>query len=121
MELHIIDSLHNDDSDHEVKNFYNKQNDNQITMGPCHACNNPHLVRDCNESICNRCSPNLDKHMLAKCIRKGPFNRSKYQSPLIIITALEINLMATVTQMCNCLFPPLNWTILLNCWKPQRK
>ena len=71
-ELCIIEGLHNHDSGHEVNNIYIKQNDNQNNMEPCHACNSPCLVRECNESICNRCRPNLDNHTPAKCIRKRP-------------------------------------------------
>ena len=54
VELHIIEDLHNHDSGHEINNINNKQNDNQNNIGPCHACNGPHLVKDCNGSICNR-------------------------------------------------------------------
>ena len=36
-ELHIIEGLHNHNSDHEVNNIYNKQNNNENNMGPCHA------------------------------------------------------------------------------------
>ena len=36
-------------------------------MGICHACNGPHLVKYCNESICNRCKPDLDNHMPTRC------------------------------------------------------
>ena len=68
MELCIIEGLHSHDSGHEINNINNKQNDNQNTMGPCHACSDPHPVRDYNESICNRCRPNLDNHTQAKCI-----------------------------------------------------
>ena len=45
----------------------------------------------------------------------------KHQTPLIIITALETNLMVTLAQTCNYPFPPVNWTILLHYWKPQGK
>ena len=50
-------------------------------MGPCHACSGPHLVRDCNESICNRCRPNLDNHTPPKCIRKRAPNRQQHSNP----------------------------------------
>ena len=40
-------------------------------MGPCHACSGRHLIKDCNESICNRCKPNLANHTLTKYPRKG--------------------------------------------------
>ena len=63
VELHIIEGLHKYDSGHKVKNMYDKQNNNENNMGPCHACNGQHLVKDCEESICKRCKPNLDSHM----------------------------------------------------------
>ena len=80
-ELCIIEGLHNHDSGHEVNNIYNKQNDTQNNMGPCHACNGPHLIKDCNESICNRCKPNLDNHTPAKCPRKRPPNKEQKSNP----------------------------------------
>ena len=51
VELCIIEGLHNHDSGHKVNNIYNKQNDSPNNMGPYHACNGPHLVKDCEESI----------------------------------------------------------------------
>ena len=50
-------------------------------MGPCHACNGPHFIKDCNESICNRCKPNLDNHAPAKYPRKRAFNRQQKSNP----------------------------------------
>ena len=61
--------------------IYNNQTDNKNDMGPCHVCNGPHLVRDCNASICNRCRPNLDIHTPAKYIKKGPPNRQQKSNP----------------------------------------
>ena len=80
-------------------------------MGPC---NDPHVIKDCNESVCNRCKPILDKHTTAKYPRKDSLIDSKCQTPPIIITKLEINLMVSITKVCNCLFPPGNQTILMN-------
>ena len=45
VKLCIIEGLYNHDSGHEVNNIYSKQNDNQHNMGPCHACNNPLLIK----------------------------------------------------------------------------
>ena len=89
-------------------------------MGPCHACNGPHLVKDCNESICNRCRPNLDNHTPAKCPRKRPTNRQQNQTFLTLTTAIGFNKMVRMTQMLNYQFPPVNWTTSPNYWKPQR-
>ena len=58
-------------------------------MGPCVACNGPHLIKDCTESICNGCKPNLDNNTPAK----------SQTPPITITTALEINLMVTMTLM----------------------
>ena len=77
VKLCIIEGIHNHDSGHEVNNIYGKQNDNQNNMGPCHAGKGPHLVKDCNESICNRCRPNLDNHTPAQCLRKRPPKRQQ--------------------------------------------
>ena len=41
-------------------------------MGPYHACNGQHLIKDCEDSICKRCKPNLDSHAPARCPRKRP-------------------------------------------------
>ena len=50
-------------------------------MGPCHTCNGPHLIKDCNESTCGRCKPNLDKHTPFKCPRKCPFKKHLNANP----------------------------------------
>ena len=81
VELHIIEGLHNHDSGHEVS-IFNKQNNNQNNKGPCHACNGPHLVKDCNESICNRCKPNLDNHTPDIYPRRIPPDRQQ-KKPLL--------------------------------------
>ena len=49
-ELRIIEGLHNHDSGHKINNIYTEQNDKPINVGPCHVCNDPHLIKDCNES-----------------------------------------------------------------------
>ena len=65
----------------QISNIYPKQNDKQINTGPCYACNGPHLVKDCNESICSRCKPNLDDHTPSKCPRRCFFNRQHGSNP----------------------------------------
>ena len=42
--LHIIEGLHSHDLGHEINNIANKQIDNKKDIGPCHACNSPHLA-----------------------------------------------------------------------------
>ena len=66
-ELRIIEGLHYHDSGHEINNIYPKYYDKSINMGPCHACNGPHLIKDCNEPACGRYKPNLDKDTPSKC------------------------------------------------------
>ena len=50
-------------------------------MGPCHACKSPHLVKDCNDSTCNRCGPNLVNHTPARYPRKRPPDRQQNSNP----------------------------------------
>ena len=57
-ELRIIAGLHNHKLGHEINNIYPKHNDKSINIGPCHTCNNPHLIKDCNESKCGICKLN---------------------------------------------------------------
>ena len=72
-ELCIIEGLHNHDPEHEINNISNKQYQNQNSnTGPCHGCNGPHLIKDCEDSVCKRCKPNLDNHAPARCPRKRP-------------------------------------------------
>ena len=104
VELHIIEGLHNHDSGYKVNNIYNKQNNNQNKTGPCHTCNGPHLVKDCEESICKRCMSNLDSHTSARCPRRDPIIDSKSQTLLTLITALKISLMVTMIQVYTCPF-----------------
>ena len=54
-ELKIIDGLHNNNLDHEIHNINLSQNDKPSDPGPCHACNGPHFIKDCNETTCLRC------------------------------------------------------------------
>ena len=48
-ELKIIEELHNHDSDHEINNIYVKHNDKPANIGPCHACNGSHLIKNYNK------------------------------------------------------------------------
>ena len=50
-------------------------------MGPCHTCNGPLLIKDCNESSCGRYKPNLDKHVPYKYPRNCPFNKQPNTNP----------------------------------------
>ena len=54
---------------------------NQFNIGPCHVCNGPHLIKNCNNSICGRCKSNLDKHTPSQCHRKCPFNKQQSPNP----------------------------------------
>ena len=79
--LHIIEGLHSHNPGYRMNNINNKQNDNQNNMGPCHACSGLHLVGDRNESMCNRCRPNLDNHTPDKCLKKRAPKRQKKSNP----------------------------------------
>ena len=78
-ELGIKEGLHADNRGHEINNIYTKHNDKTTNIGPCHACNGTHLIGNCNEPICGRCTSNLDTHTPARCLEKHPF--SKHQIP----------------------------------------
>ena len=68
VELCIIEGLHNHDPDHKINNISNKQYKSQnSTTGPCHRCGDPHLIKDCENSVCKRCKPNLDNDVAARC------------------------------------------------------
>ena len=41
----------------------------------CHVCNGPHFIKDCNETICLKCTPNNNIHTLSKCPRRHPSNQ----------------------------------------------
>ena len=82
VELCIIEGLHNHDPGHEINNIYNKQHKNQNSnIGPCHARNGPHLIKDCEDSVCKRRKPNLDNHAPARCPRKRPPSRQQWSNP----------------------------------------
>ena len=113
--LCIIEGLHNHDPGHKINNIYNKQHEDQnINIGPCHACNNPHLIKDCEDSVCKRYRPNLDNHAPARCQEKTPKQAAMVKPPLTPTATLEISLMITMTHIFNCLFLQVNWTILPN-------
>ena len=66
----IIEGLHNHDLGNEINNIYPGWNNKSNNIGPCHACNGPHFVKDCDETMCLRCKPNFDHCTLSKCPRK---------------------------------------------------
>ena len=68
--IKIIEGLHNHDSGHIIHNIYPSQNDKSNKLVPCHACKGPHFIKNCEETTCLRCKPNLDSHMPSKCPRK---------------------------------------------------
>ena len=79
--LRIVKGLHDHYSIHEINNIYINHNNKPINMGPCHMFNGPHLIKDCNESTCGRCKPNLDKHTPSKYPRRCPFNKQLNTNP----------------------------------------
>ena len=83
-ELCIIEGLHNYDPEYEINNISNKQYQNQNSnTGPCHGHSDPHLIKDCKDSVCKRCKPNLDNHAPARWPRRRPPNRQKWLKPLL--------------------------------------
>ena len=70
-ELKLFEGLHK--ADHKINNITLKKKDKPTNpTGPCHACNGPHFIKDCDKVICLRCKPNLNNHSPAKCPRKHP-------------------------------------------------
>ena len=52
VELKIIEGLHNHDLHYEIHKINLSQDDRPDKPGPCHACNGPHFIKDCNEATC---------------------------------------------------------------------
>ena len=79
-ELCIIEGMHNHDPEHKINHFSNKQHQSKSNNpGPCHCCSGPHLIRDCEDSVCKRCKPNLDDSAPARCpIRKFPAKQQHF-------------------------------------------
>ena len=73
-ELKIIESLHNHDLGHEIHNIHAGWNDNPSKLRPCHTCNGPHFIKDCDKTMCLMCKPNDDDHTPSKCPRKSHSN-----------------------------------------------
>ena len=47
-ELKIIEGLHNHEADHKIYNITINQKDKPTSLpGPCHSCNGPHFIIDC--------------------------------------------------------------------------
>ena len=81
-ELCIIQGLLNHDPEHKIKNISNKQYQNQkCNTGLCHGCSGSCLIKDCKDSVCKRCRPNLDNHAPARCPRKRSPNRQQWLNP----------------------------------------
>ena len=52
-ELKIIEGLNNHEVDHKIHNITLNQKDKPTSpSGPCHACNGPYFIKDCDEAIC---------------------------------------------------------------------
>ena len=82
-ELCITEGLHNHDPEHEVDNISNKQYQSQNSnIWPCHGYSGPHLIKDCETSVCKRCKLNQDNHVPARCPRRKPPNKQQWLNPL---------------------------------------
>ena len=78
-ELHIFEGLHNHYPEHEINNISNKKYQNHnCNTGPCHACSGQHLIKDCENSVCKRCKPNLDNHAPARYPRRKPCTKQQW-------------------------------------------
>ena len=74
-ELKIIEGLHSNDLDQQVHNINLSQIDKPINPGPSHACNGPHFIKDCNDTICLKSKPNLNNHTPSKFPKRFPSNQ----------------------------------------------
>ena len=84
--------------DKKINNIYDKQHENQNNnIGPCHAINGPHLIKDCEHSVYKRCKPNLDTHTPAGYPRKRPPSRQQKSNSSIPTTTVGISPMVTMT------------------------
>ena len=73
-ELKIIEGLHSNDLDQEVHSINLSQTDKPVNPGSCDTCIGPHFIKDCKDTICLQCKPNLNKHTPLKCPRRCPSN-----------------------------------------------
>ena len=89
-ELCIIKGLHNHDSGHEINNIYPKHNDKPVNIGLCHTCNDPHLIKNYNESTCGTCNLNLDSQCHLNALENAPLTSNKVLIPFLsLITVTE--------------------------------
>ena len=121
-ELKIIEGLHSNDLDNEVHNINLSQTDKPNNPAPCHACNGPHLIKDCNNTIFLNVNPTLIIILHLNAPGDAPPTDPLTTTHLTTIQ-LEIHTKLTTTQNLtyNFWFPPTNWTKWLNCWKPPNK
>ena len=121
-ELKIIEGLHNHELDHDHHNTNLHQNDKPNNPGPCHTCNGPHFIIDCNETTCPRCKPNLNSHTPSECpgdtSPTGPLTTTHLTK---IPLETHMQLIATQNLTYNFWFQPTSQTRWLNCWKPPKR
>ena len=68
----------------------------------------PTYFKNCNELICGRCKPNLDKHTSARCPRKCPFSKHSSSS------TPHSNDNSNRTKINNYTKPNLQLSVLTN-------
>ena len=73
-ELCMIQGLHNHDPKHKINYISSIKQYHSKSSGPrpCHGCNGPHLIRDCENSVCKKCKLNADNHVPARCPNRKP-------------------------------------------------
>ena len=82
-ELCIIEGLHKHDPEHKINIISYKQYQSQNSnTEPCHGCSGPHLIKDCENSVCKRCKPKLDNHVPARFSRRKPPTKQQWLNPL---------------------------------------
>ena len=101
VELHIIESLHNHDPGHQV--IINKIII-KITLDPAMLATAHTLLKIVMNQYVIDASQILTIIQQPNVLGKYPTIDSKNQTPLIIIIALEINLIVRMTQMWNFCF-----------------
>ena len=71
-ELKVIEGLHSNDLDQKIHNINLSQVEKPINPRPCHACNGPHFIKDCNGTICLKCKPHINNHTHLNALGDAP-------------------------------------------------
>ena len=80
-EFCIIEDLHNHDSEQKINNISTSNIKIRIVIQDHAMVVTANTLKDCEDSLCKRCKPNLDNHAPARCSRKRPPNRQQWFNP----------------------------------------